>query len=291
MYEVIKQYGVDYILGLIKSGKKHHVLAGYNVKVSSERLKNFTKNGVKCATCRKVGIYFNLERPINSENQTPHLNLYSKDGSMLTADHDVLKSDGGRNHSDNYNVLCQQCNKQRGNKFKRFIDFYNYKVLHDVPDGYVTSKERKRVKRGIKESKCDNHVDDYYKMLKSEVVQNHVIEFYNFLKLERKMLDKYKNEISTKSTRNISKFDESTSIINMIVLSNGLKISSVQRTLDDTKEIIYPVKILVNTVDGDVLVRKVAWNYAQYLELDITNDIKLIEKIWDTAPSDQKYVF
>lgn len=292
MYEVIKQYSTEYILELIKSGKKSVELHGFNVKVSSERLKNFSKNGVKCATCNCTGVHFNLERPMKSNQQTPHLNLYSKNGIMLTADHDILKSDGGKDHSDNYNVLCQRCNKERGNKFKRFIDFYNYKVLKDVPDGYVSGRQKKKNKKIIKESKLDNHVDDYYKELKTRsIVQEHVRLYYEKLKKEKNMLDKYQNEISVKSTRNISKFDGSTSTINMILLNDGVKISSVLRVMDESKELFYPVKILAIDSNGDVIVRKFAWCKREYDELGIEADIELIDKIWHTAKPENKFVY
>ena len=85
--------------------------AGYDVKVSSDRLILFKRNN-KCVCCGIAGNKFVLET--HALNQNPHFNLYAcVDGDMIlmTKDHIIAASKGGNNTLSNYQTMCQICNQ------------------------------------------------------------------------------------------------------------------------------------------------------------------------------------
>lgn len=95
---------------------------GICVSLESDRYANFFVHGPKCAICGLRGRYFWLETPKRSKDKDNewHLNLYgiTEDGKemMLTKDHVIPKSKGGKNHISNYQVLCERCNFAKDNK-------------------------------------------------------------------------------------------------------------------------------------------------------------------------------
>lgn len=87
------------------------------VPMGSQRYQLFVEKGCKCVACGIEGKYFALERHLSGSPYKYHFNLYGKDHTgrevMLTKDHIVPRSRGGRNRLDNYQVLCSPCNTNK----------------------------------------------------------------------------------------------------------------------------------------------------------------------------------
>jgi 5-methylcytosine-specific restriction endonuclease McrA len=89
------------------------------VKMGSSRYRCFAKFGITCVCCGIEGRYFALERDYKSARF--HFNLYAIDADgdeiLMTKDHIVPKSKGGKNHLSNYQPMCVTCNRDKGAKF------------------------------------------------------------------------------------------------------------------------------------------------------------------------------
>lgn len=110
------------------------------LKLISSRYK-LMKKSLVCVSCGIEGLYFAKERCVkrhtqyikgghgakivtftvanrNGEVPSWHLNLYAmrEDGRevMMTKDHIIPKSKGGRNEDWNYQMLCMPCNCKKG---------------------------------------------------------------------------------------------------------------------------------------------------------------------------------
>lgn len=144
MYERIGNYDINDVLSFVelnRSKKEEVVLTlsekrlgvvcynGYPVKIYSDRYLTFFKKGVKCCMCGLEGKYFGLERTvvvrrkkkekIIEKPKSFHFNLYTKDITgreiMLTKDHIIPKTKGGKSHISNYQTMCEHCNSVKGN--------------------------------------------------------------------------------------------------------------------------------------------------------------------------------
>jgi 5-methylcytosine-specific restriction endonuclease McrA len=86
------------------------------IYMDSHRYWLFKHKGIECTCCGIKGEYFAKERAGNV--QSYHFNLYGKrnDGTevMLTKDHIIPKSKGGKDDLNNYNTLCYDCNQEKG---------------------------------------------------------------------------------------------------------------------------------------------------------------------------------
>jgi 5-methylcytosine-specific restriction endonuclease McrA len=95
------------------------VYAGYEVKMWSLRYHAFKKS-ISCVNCGITGRYFALERSVAQDTQRCHFNLYAKlaDGTevLLTKDHIVPKSKGGKDHIGNLQTMCKVCNEMKMDK-------------------------------------------------------------------------------------------------------------------------------------------------------------------------------
>jgi 5-methylcytosine-specific restriction endonuclease McrA len=121
-YEVLGIFEIDEVLPFVEpegSKKKRTYTADdgteYQVRMDSQRYHNFKEHGCSCVRCGLEGKYFKLER---NGSFNPHFNLYGKNKQgkevMLTKDHVVPKSWGGKNHLDNYQPMCSKCNSHKG---------------------------------------------------------------------------------------------------------------------------------------------------------------------------------
>ena len=119
-YERKETYSVEKVLELLHSRKLHGILDGDKVSLcKSDRLLTFRVRGTSCASCGLKGEYFAKERSLGQE--TYHLNLYgliNGEEVMLTLDHVIPKSKGGKESMYNYQVLCAPCNERKADKIE-----------------------------------------------------------------------------------------------------------------------------------------------------------------------------
>jgi len=91
----------------------------HRVKMTSGRLKIFKKS-IRCVKCGIEGKYFAVEK--HRKDKGYHLNLYAldKDGHeiLMTKDHIIPVSKGGKNHILNYQTMCCICNEEKADKLE-----------------------------------------------------------------------------------------------------------------------------------------------------------------------------
>lgn len=95
-------------------------LDGDIIKGNSQRYQTFFKKGIKCVCCGIEGKYFAKEKV--SSDKSYHLNLYAIDENgnevLMTKDHILPKSKGGKDEIDNYQTMCIRCNEAKGNNLE-----------------------------------------------------------------------------------------------------------------------------------------------------------------------------
>lgn len=95
-------------------------LDGDIIKGNSQRYQTFFTKGIKCSCCGIEGKYFAKEKRINDKSY--HLNLYAIDENgkeiLMTKDHILPKSKGGKDEIENYQPMCIKCNRVKGNKIE-----------------------------------------------------------------------------------------------------------------------------------------------------------------------------
>lgn len=79
------------------------------------RLRVFYHHGVICKneSCEKIGVY--LIKAVNASGGI-HIDLYTKDFELMTIDHIIPKSKGGKNTIENLQPMCNTCNAKKANK-------------------------------------------------------------------------------------------------------------------------------------------------------------------------------
>jgi len=104
-----------------KNSKKNHRIDfdGDLVFMGSQRYQLFALKGVKCCVCGLEGQYFTKERSKYQDITTYHFNLYAWDKIgqvevLITKDHIIPASSGGKDHLANFQVMCSRCNKMKG---------------------------------------------------------------------------------------------------------------------------------------------------------------------------------
>lgn len=118
-----KKYSIEEVLNKVDTSKSLKYKAkedfdGDMIKVTSLRLYTFKEKGIKCVTCGIEGQYFVKEKTINDKSY--HFNLYgiNEDGEevLITKDHIIPSSQGGKDRLENMQTMCKICNKAKGNK-------------------------------------------------------------------------------------------------------------------------------------------------------------------------------
>ena len=125
-----KRYGIEEVFELLGNDIKNNlpvinrerktiIVDGYKVYSNSWRYKTFYHKGCNCVRCGRKGSYFKLdaENP-KVESDRRHFNLYSEDGVLMTKDHILPKSKGGKNILENFQTMCFECNCKKGNKYE-----------------------------------------------------------------------------------------------------------------------------------------------------------------------------
>jgi len=119
-YEIYKEYSIDEIFQSIEEkdsipdpiiySKKDYQDSRTRVKIIKQLIE---RDGCECKECKEKPTYFAMGK---DNAGYWHLDLYSKmDGEhyMYTIDHIHPKSKGGKNHIDNYQLLCKVCNEDK----------------------------------------------------------------------------------------------------------------------------------------------------------------------------------
>ena len=128
-------YPLERVFGYIAKGSEKKTFDGDLVKIASDRLHTFYHKGTKCVSCGVEGSFFAKERHMKSvkiknkkgrtigRERFPdlessfHFNMYgiNEDGRevLMTKDHIIPKSKGGKNGLSNYQTMCTKCNAKK----------------------------------------------------------------------------------------------------------------------------------------------------------------------------------
>jgi hypothetical protein len=105
-----------------RKGVDMAVFDGDAIDMCSRRYHVFKDKGVTCCECGIKGVFFAKERTPSDKGKLPnkwHLELYALDGNgrevIMTKDHILPKSKGGKDYIDNLRTMCFYCNCKRGN--------------------------------------------------------------------------------------------------------------------------------------------------------------------------------
>mgnify|MGYP004632612335 FL=1 len=93
-------------------------IRGDIIKGNSQRFQTFFTKGFKCSCCGIEGKYFAKEKDPNAARY--HLNLYAVNEAgeevLMTKDHIIPWSKGGKDDVSNYQTMCEKCNKIKANR-------------------------------------------------------------------------------------------------------------------------------------------------------------------------------
>jgi 5-methylcytosine-specific restriction endonuclease McrA len=123
--QVLKEYGIEEVLPFLPvlGGKKEKDYKvgndTFKVKMYSDRYKMFLDN-LSCVRCGIVGSIFKLERMTDGIIERAHFNLYAINpvtgiDILMTKDHILPRSMGGKDKFINYQTMCTFCNNDKGN--------------------------------------------------------------------------------------------------------------------------------------------------------------------------------
>ena len=116
--------------------KREYCVGGetYLVRMNSDRYFVF-KDSKKCVSCGLEGVKMVLD--INPGDQSPHFNLYAEEDGrlvLMTKDHILAKSKGGKDELSNYQTMCSVCNNLKGAYDITLDDCRELRKLHDNKD-------------------------------------------------------------------------------------------------------------------------------------------------------------
>lgn len=128
-------YGTGEILNKVTKDYHSYTFDGDSVNLLSDRLKTFCFKGLSCVCCGISGSFFAKERHMKSIkikkgkrtirrehvtniDQPFHFNLYAVIAGfeiLMTKDHIIPRSLGGKDSLINYQTMCTICNRKKGN--------------------------------------------------------------------------------------------------------------------------------------------------------------------------------
>ena len=113
-------YSIEAVLSKItRKGEPRKVdFDGDLINMDSQRYELFEAKGITCVSCGIEGKFFAKEKDRASYGY--HFNLYAvKDGEdvLMTKDHIIPKSKGGKNELSNYQPMCTYCNNEKADKY------------------------------------------------------------------------------------------------------------------------------------------------------------------------------
>ena len=124
-YEIYKEYSIEEIFQTIEEkdsipdpivySKKDFNDSRTRIKILKQLIE---RDGCECKECKEKPTYFAMGK---DNAGYWHLDLYSKrddDHYMFTIDHVHPKSKGGKNHIDNYQLMCKVCNEDKSDTVK-----------------------------------------------------------------------------------------------------------------------------------------------------------------------------
>ncbi len=134
----------------------------YKVKMNSHRYFLFSGER-KCVVCGVEGTRMVLELPPGS--QCPHFNFYAIENEeylLMTKDHKVPKSLGGKNALENYQTMCAICNGIKGSAELTLEDIKALREIYNTYREKTTPSQLYQIiaaeKEGRTKSKSDINV-------------------------------------------------------------------------------------------------------------------------------------
>jgi 5-methylcytosine-specific restriction endonuclease McrA len=119
-YDRVAVYPARLIIALV--GNRCIYFGRHAVKMTKRRYALFFEKGTKCVQCGIEGQYFALERDSSRDAKTKycyHFNLYAVNAEgvevLMTKDHILPVSRGGKDGLHNLQPMCLHCNNQKGN--------------------------------------------------------------------------------------------------------------------------------------------------------------------------------
>lgn len=129
--ELIQRYNAERLLLQLyhnsQTANNGVILAGYHRAGYNKRMKLFYEKGRHCVSCGVEGEYIVLER--NLDQPTPHLNMYTRDGQLMTVDHILPKKQGGKDKIKNLQPMCHKCNNRKGSLYGKKLKDVNWREL------------------------------------------------------------------------------------------------------------------------------------------------------------------
>lgn len=136
-YIVKSEHSIGEVFAAIKNGRYKFMSAS----LKSLRIQNFFVHGISCVNCGRTGTIFKVERVRLSKHHKYarwHLNLYhvKKTGAevMMTADHIIPRSRGGRTTLENLQPMCAPCNERKGSLLPGESQAVNKEIKRKVID-------------------------------------------------------------------------------------------------------------------------------------------------------------
>lgn len=115
----------------------------YCVDMSSQRYKVFD-NDLRCACCGLIGTVFILQRQHNHPLGIAHFNLYGElygQYVLMTKDHINPLVKGGSNRLDNYQTMCEDCNRLKGGETISIEGLRRVRAIYDELRHTATKKK------------------------------------------------------------------------------------------------------------------------------------------------------